>query len=282
MVLAVEPAAPAGPLRAWARAVEPMTTPQIAARHQHPAAEAPASPTPHRTLLEPGPDDRSEPRIAEHDAQDQPKHEACGSEPVEPSRPGGREATKPDRDFAVPGIDPIEEPAPRQARPVSSGEPTPAAYELIDRWPDAGWSVHATACYLLNLILRFEPEPSWADLLRFARRVLRRRPGVRRRARDPLWGLLHELSGVGRAPAVPVPTWWQPAFEHLSAHGLSAGVFAQPGRIALTRTHLDVILDLEQIDIAVRVSGLDQNPGWVRSLGRIVNFHFSDAGRGQP
>ena len=171
----------------------------------------------------------------------------------------------------------------RHRQPTLPGnEPEPPAYGWLDRWPDAVWSGHATACYLLNLLLRCDEEPSWADLLRFARRVLRGRPGVRRRARDPLWRVLHGLSGADRIPATSVPTWWPPALDYLSEHRLGPEVFAQPGRIAVTRTHVDVILDLEQTDLAVRTSGLDQNPGWVRSLGRIVSFHFEDVPRSQP
>lgn len=83
-------------------------------------------------------------------------------------------------------------------------------------------------------------------------------------------------------PATAVPTWWPPALGYLSEHRLGPEVFAQPGRIAVTRTHVDVVLDLEQTDLAVRISGLDQNPGWVRSLGRIVSFHFEDVPRSQP
>ena len=41
-----------------------------------------------------------------------------------------------------------------------------------------------------------------------------------------------------------------------------------------SRTHVDVVMNLEAIDLAARISGLDQDPGWVPELGRIVLFHF--------
>jgi len=159
---------------------------------------------------------------------------------------------------------------------VFSERPQPPTYEPLDRWPAVVRSPHATACYLLNLLLRYDQEPSWADLIRFARRVLRGQPAARRRARDPLWGLLQDLSGADRILASPVPTWWSTALDYLAGHRLSPQAFARPGRMAVTRTHVDVVLDLEQTDLAVRISGLDQNPGWVRSLGRVVSFHFED------
>jgi hypothetical protein len=53
-------------------------------------------------------------------------------------------------------------------------------------------------------------------------------------------------------------------------------VFAQPGTLIVGRTHVDVVLGLHQIDLAVRMSGVDQDPGWVPALGRIIAFHFDD------
>lgn len=45
----------------------------------------------------------------------------------------------------------------------------------------------------------------------------------------------------------------------------------------MTRTHLDVVLGLEEIDLGVRLAGLDQDLGWVPRLGRVVCFHFEGA-----
>ena len=36
----------------------------------------------------------------------------------------------------------------------------------------------------------------------------------------------------------------------------------------------NVFMDLNDIDIAVRLAGLDANSGWVPALGRVVTFHF--------
>jgi hypothetical protein len=48
----------------------------------------------------------------------------------------------------------------------------------------------------------------------------------------------------------------------------------RPGRIATTRTHLDVVFELRAADIRVRRAGLDINPGWVPWLGRVVTFYY--------
>jgi hypothetical protein len=47
-----------------------------------------------------------------------------------------------------------------------------------------------------------------------------------------------------------------------------------PGRVQVTDTHVDVVLNLEDVDLPARVAGLDRDPGWVPVLGRIVLFHF--------
>jgi hypothetical protein len=46
------------------------------------------------------------------------------------------------------------------------------------------------------------------------------------------------------------------------------------GWLTLTRTHLDLVLPLDGVDLAVRGAGLDRDPGWRPDLGRIIQFHF--------
>ncbi len=48
----------------------------------------------------------------------------------------------------------------------------------------------------------------------------------------------------------------------------------RPARIAATRTHIDVVLDIQHADLRVRSAGLDVDPGWVPWLGRVVRFHY--------
>jgi hypothetical protein len=48
----------------------------------------------------------------------------------------------------------------------------------------------------------------------------------------------------------------------------------RPGRVSLSQTDLDVTLPLDAVDIQIRRSGLDLDPGWLPWLGRVVRFHY--------
>jgi hypothetical protein len=49
---------------------------------------------------------------------------------------------------------------------------------------------------------------------------------------------------------------------------------AQLARLRATETHLDLELATDTVDLALRLSGLDLNPGWVPWLGRVVAFLY--------
>ena len=51
-------------------------------------------------------------------------------------------------------------------------------------------------------------------------------------------------------------------------------LLVRQARVYCTATHVDVVLSMEQIDLAVRRAGLDATPGWVRDLARVVTIHF--------
>jgi hypothetical protein len=51
---------------------------------------------------------------------------------------------------------------------------------------------------------------------------------------------------------------------------------AQPGQLRASETHLNLDLAATDIDIALRLSGLDFDPGWVPWLGRVVAFHYEE------
>jgi hypothetical protein len=48
----------------------------------------------------------------------------------------------------------------------------------------------------------------------------------------------------------------------------------RPGRVAATRSHLDVLFDHAQADLGIRAAGLDIDPGWVPWLGRVIRYHY--------
>ena len=53
-----------------------------------------------------------------------------------------------------------------------------------------------------------------------------------------------------------------------------ASLVLRPGKFAWSLTHLDVYFDLSNIDLRVRRSALDIDPGWLPWLGRVVGFHY--------
>ena len=53
-----------------------------------------------------------------------------------------------------------------------------------------------------------------------------------------------------------------------------ASLVRRPGRVAVTRTHLDLIFNLADSDLRTRRVALDVDPGWVPWLGRVVQFHY--------
>ncbi len=55
---------------------------------------------------------------------------------------------------------------------------------------------------------------------------------------------------------------------------LASRLLSRRGRLTCTATHVDLHMSMDQIDIAVRLAGLDANPGWVPALGRVVTFFF--------
>jgi hypothetical protein len=42
----------------------------------------------------------------------------------------------------------------------------------------------------------------------------------------------------------------------------------------VTATRLNVTFELARLPLAVRLAGLDRDPGWVPAAGRYVAFHF--------
>ena len=158
-------------------------------------------------------------------------------------------------------------------------------------WAGSGTSMPtelATMLYAINLVHRFrlhevavhheEAATGWALVEAVVRWLLLQVPLPRRRTllADPLLHLLADLDG--RPPDVRTPVRvghaTRPVRTFLGEAGIGVETFCQPGTVLVSRTHVDVVLRLEQIDLAARTVGLDQDPGWVPDLGRVVLFHF--------
>lgn len=55
-------------------------------------------------------------------------------------------------------------------------------------------------------------------------------------------------------------------------------LLSREAEVVLSRSHLDVYLREQDTDLAVRLAGLDIDPGWVDWLGRVVHFHYRREG----
>lgn len=72
---------------------------------------------------------------------------------------------------------------------------------------------------------------------------------------------------------------WHHALDQWCLHFTEMSLpelIVRPALVSASKTHIDVIFDINDIDIRVRRTGLDQNPGWVPWLARVVYFHFKD------
>lgn len=56
---------------------------------------------------------------------------------------------------------------------------------------------------------------------------------------------------------------------------LSKLLFEHTARVFVTATHVDIVFELAQLPVEVRLSGLDRNPGWVPAAGRFIAFHYN-------
>ncbi len=82
----------------------------------------------------------------------------------------------------------------------------------------------------------------------------------------------------------PALAWWvrrlQPFIAQLLARLTGLGpdaaaiLFHQPGTLYAGRTHVDLVLPLEQIRMPLRRAGLDRTPGWRPEFGYIITIHF--------
>jgi hypothetical protein len=107
-----------------------------------------------------------------------------------------------------------------------------------------------------------------------AARRLARTLGVRLGSRPP---------GRSAARAGHDPDWLDCLALFLAARlrraapddALTAATLAIPGRVVIDEARLDVHFALAALPIALRLAGLDRDPGWLPSEGRDLRFHFA-------
>lgn len=227
-------------------------------------------------------------------APDRPAEDVPGLSVVqEPAPPAARtltllaQASGPDRPDAV--VTALGDHRPR----TTTGEPDRSWRHTP--WAGSGPSTHtelASMLYAINLVRRFGLDDlaaaracaatGWAVVEAVGRWLLRGVPLPRRRTllSDPLLSLLADLDGRPTDLRTPVRLGAavRPVRRFLTEHAIGAETFTQSGTVLVSRTHVDVVLGLEQIDLAARSAGLDRDPGWVPDLGRVVLFHFEGPG----
>ena len=109
---------------------------------------------------------------------------------------------------------------------------------------------------------------------------------------DPVWTVLAlladrsaELDSLGdAAPGGPLAEWYAEARSGLAGAASSLlGVepedalrflCARRGSITLTAARLEVRFALADHPLAIRMAGLDRNPGWVPAAARVIEFHY--------
>jgi hypothetical protein len=96
---------------------------------------------------------------------------------------------------------------------------------------------------------------------------------------------IRQTSRGRRVPASPLARWrgWvMPYLGRRVARALGDArwqhacrqLLCLPGRIELDAERLAVYFSLEQLPVAVRMAGLDRDPGWIPAAGRDLRFYF--------
>lgn len=202
--------------------------------------------------------------------------------PVRRQAAEGHGRTPPEAEGAIggPGVTP-DRPAPRPApRPTgeAAGKPAEAAPGIATRLaglfylinlpvPPAPEGVSPWACLEVlgrGLLAEPCPDPAWAALAALAGREPGDPPGP---AGDPdLQGWLEEGLPGARARLLELLRTEEP--------GAAAAMLRAPGWLCASRSHIDILMDLESISVPVRMAGLDADPGWRPEYGRVIQFHF--------
>jgi hypothetical protein len=201
-----------------------------------------------------------------------------------PSRPPGRQsADEPRAHDREPANEPLD---PEPADVPSSAVPDGPEPDRVD-------TALGGAFYLLNLLEELDlpdaadgPDELGGRLTRWGvlALVLGAWPDVD--PADPLLALVEGLAWPGRArlsgrnPALGPGAlrWGERTAEALQAvlatRGLGPGLVRVAAHVECTWFSVRVFLALHDVDLDVRRSGLDRDPGWVPALGRLVELVF--------
>jgi len=93
-----------------------------------------------------------------------------------------------------------------------------------------------------------------------------RRPAAERRSARDRW--LDATAAFVRARLAL-------ALGPAAARRLSTVMFDHEAEIAVTASAVDVSFRLDRLPIAIRIAGLDRDPGWIPAAGRSITFRFA-------
>lgn len=107
-------------------------------------------------------------------------------------------------------------------------------------------------------------------------------PGLAEVATPPAG--IEDLPAGASTWLAPALAWWVQRLQPFSARFLArltglepdaaALLFHQPGTLYAGRTHVDLVLPVDQVSIPLRRAGLDRTPGWRPEFGYIITIHF--------
>lgn len=154
--------------------------------------------------------------------------------------------------------------------PVLASLGLPEWLEENPAWRDAALAARILACTLRRLRVP-EDDPAWVLAMAVADRPEPMPPG-------DCWSAL-VAAGLQPRPRRTVAELWLGGCRRWLRKSARIGVadlVLRPGHMAITATHADVWMAIEQTDLRVRRAGLDLDPGWLPWLGRVVHFHYGD------
>lgn len=154
--------------------------------------------------------------------------------------------------------------------PVLASLGLPEWLEENPAWRDAVLPARILACALRRLRVP-EDDPAWLLAMAAADRPEPMPAG-------DCWSAL-VTAGLQPRPQRTVAEIWLGGCRRWLRKSARIGVadlVLRPGHMAITATHADVWMAIEQTDLRVRRAGIDLDPGWVPWLGRVVHFHYGD------
>ena len=187
--------------------------------------------------------------------------------------------------------------------PEGGDRPAPPAPQLA-RWPlSMGGLLFLLRPLLRHPWLRAAPWPTWPGRLAGLADALLTRVlvGVPERERELILdvhadlidaftggaGLVAEVEGADAVldqlldelpelRPIPASAAWVARARPAPRDEPLLALLVRPARLHLSRTHADLFLPLDTVDVELRRAGYDLDPGWLPGLRRVIRFHYEE------